>query len=518
MQVWPFLLLTIGLMVGVGYLIANTEKSIVMQNWPQMRCSVPILFAASFFKPPGDKRSSGQFAMDNFEFCMKSLVHEVMEIVMAPLFAIFGKHLSMTEVMTDTMNGVRKIMHTIYEAFLSFLDPFLKKFESTAYQIGIVTQRMRMAFQRVNAMMLGLLFSGLSIIRGFMNAIDFVIKVVMIIVAIMVALIIILFFVLFPFIPLILSVLAAVVAVAVGSVAATAASSQGAFCFPETADVVMQDGTRRPIAEVRVGDVLSGGATVEATLVFDGKGSPLWELEGIWVAGSHRVRHAALGWPLVEHDPRARPTGIERPVLYCLTTTDRKIPIYSPAREGIVWFRDWEELEDGDSEKEWDQLVLSLLNGAVYPRVHSHAHDGLEDHLLGKGVFVITANGARPLAEIRMGDVVLNQHFEGTRVIGVVEGQIGCGMGAEAGTDSEGVARWWSGCLVRMGALWERMPATPGICGAYGRHLITESGTFLVIAPESGALAAVRDYTEVGMDRIHLTYPFVEERIRTSPL
>lgn len=511
MQVWPFLVLTIGLLVGVGYLVANTEKSVVMQNWPQMRCTPPILFAGSFFKPSNDKRSAGEFAMDNFEFCMKSLVDDVMAVVMAPLFAIFGKHASMAEMMTETMNAIRKIMHAIYEAFLSFIEPFLKKFESVAYQVGIVTQRLRMVFQRVNAMMLGMLFSGLSIVRGFMNTIDFVIKVVMIIVGIMVALIILLFFILFPFIPLIVAVLTAVVAVAVGSVAAVAASSMGTFkCFPGSALVVLQGGVQRPAAEVRVGDVLVGGGKVEATMVLDGKGEALWDLEGVLVAGSHRVAHPELGWPLVEKDPRAKRTAIETPFLYCFTTSDRKIPVFSPTLGREVWFRDWEEIDCGDKDTEaaWDRLVQFVLNG------HFTDTEGLDDHLLGQRVQVITPSGARAIEEIRIGDVVVGEGLRPTRVIGVVRGQIGC----EGAAPPVAGSRWWSGCLARHDdwPAWERVRQSPHIAGAHGRHLFTESGTFLVIAPDTGKLTAVRDYTEVGAEGLPHTYTFIEERIRGS--
>ncbi len=494
-------------------MIANTEKSVVMQNWPQMRCSAPVMFAASFFKPPDDTRTSNQFAMDNFEFCMKSLVEEVVAIVMSPLFAIFGKQVSMTSVMTDGMNGVRKIMHDIYEAFLSFIEPFLQKFQAVAYQLGIVTQHMRMSFQRVNAMMLSMLFTGLTIVKGYMNAIDFVIKVVMIIIAIMVALIIILFFILFPFMPVILSVLAAIMAVAVGSVAAAAASSAGAFCFPPSAEVVLQDGQRRSVAELRTGDVLWGGGHVEATMVFDGKGSALWELDGILVAGSHRVRHAALGWPLVEQDPRAHPTYTEAPLLYCATTSDRKIPVYSPARDTVVWFRDWEELEDGDVQMEvdWNRLVMAILNNTP---LKSSIQEAADTHLLGRDVLVITATGARRIGSLRMGDFVLDDRMQPTRIVGIVEGQKG-----EEG-EATYVSRWWSGCIAwdDLHGSWERVPTTALHAYGRGRHLITESGTFCLIAPDTGKQTFVRDYTEVGIARLPLTYPFVEARIRDCPL
>jgi hypothetical protein len=522
MQIWPFLVVTIGLFAIAGYMVANTERAVIMQNWPQTRCSVPVLFAASFFKPDSDARSSGQFAMDNFEFCMKAVVHDVMEVVMAPLFAVFGKHVSMAEMMTDLMNGVRKIMATIYEAFLSFIDPFLKRYNATVGQINIITQHLRMSFHRINAMMMGMLFSGLSIIRGFQNMIDFVIKVVMIIVGIMVALIIILFFVLFPFIPVILSVLAVIVAVAVGPVAAAASSSAGAFCFPGTMLVALADGTACPIKDVKPGQILAGGGVVEATMMFDGQTTPLFVLDGIQVSGSHRVRHGLLGWPLVKDDPRARPISQRFDVLYCMTTSTRKIPMYSAEHNKVMWFRDWEELEAEDEEGEllWNQLVLKILNGTP---ISPYTTGMLDEHLLGPDVQVLTPGGRRRLADIQYGDEVISEDYTLCKVNGIVEGTMPAGtdVDADAGADAD-VGVWWSGCLVRRSLVgsWERIASADTASADLqkaGRHLMTTTGSFLILAPDTHKLTAVRDYTEVG-DRLPLTYSFIESRIRQAPL
>ena len=526
MQIWPFMVLTIGLLALAGYVVAHTEKAVIMQNWPQTRCSVAVLFAASFFKPSSDSRSGGQFAMDNFEFCMKSLVHDVMEVVMAPLFAVFGKHVSMAEVMTDLMNGVRKIMATIYEAFLSFIDPFLKRYNATVGQINIVTQHLRLSFQRVNAVMMGMLFSGLSIIRGFQNMIDFVIKVVMIIVGIMVAIIIILFFVLFPFIPLILTVLATITAVAVGSVAAAASSSAGAFCFPGTMQVALMDGTACNIKDVRPGQMLAGGGIVEATMMFDGHTTPLFVLDGIHVSGSHRVRHALLGWPLVKDDPRARPLAQRSDLLYCLTTSSRKIPMYSAEHGKTTWFRDWEELDTEDEQGEilWNQLVLNILNGTP---LCPYATEPLEEHLLSPDVKVLIPGGVRRLADIQYGDEVISGDYTLCKVNGIVEGI----TDTEGTADTASAGVWWSGCLVRRSLVgsWERIASaekggieSQAIASSAegqraGRHLMTTTGSFLILAPDTQKMVAVRDYTEVG-EHLPLTYSFIESRIRQTPL
>ena len=528
MQLWPFLVVTIGLFALIGYVIANTERAVIMQNWAQTRCSVPILFAASFFKPASDVRSGGQFAMDNFEFCMKTVVQDVMEIVMAPLFAVFGKHVSMAEVMTDLMNGVRKIMATIYEAFLSFIEPFLLKYNATVGQINIVTQHLRLSFQRVNAMMMGMLYTGLSIVRGFENMIDFIIKIVMIIVGIMVALIIILFFILFPFIPLILTVLSTIVAVAIGSVAATASSSAGAFCFPATMPVALADGSVCPIGDLKPGQRLAGGGYVTSTMIFDGRTTPLYVLDGIQVSGSHRVRHGALGWPLVKDDPRATPLSQRLDQLHCLTTSNRKIPMFSVQHNKIVWFRDWEEMDEDDEEGEmlWNQLVLGILNGTP---ISPYSVDTIDEHLLGPDVQVITPGGKRRLADIQYGEEIVSDDFTICKVNGIVEGILGIADAdaeadaeAGAGATAEAVGNWWSGCLVRRSptSIWERLRNTHVVSHDMqkkGRHLMTTTGSFLIVAPDTQKLIAVRDYTEVG-SRLPLTYPFIESRIQNSPL
>ena len=79
------------------------------------------MFAASYFKPDEDPRTPGEFATDNFSFCMKGLVHEVMEVVMAPFMEVFSGQASSTGVVTEMMNGIREIITVMYNAFLSFI-------------------------------------------------------------------------------------------------------------------------------------------------------------------------------------------------------------------------------------------------------------------------------------------------------------------------------------------------------------------------------------------------------------
>jgi hypothetical protein len=213
MIVWPFITITLGLTFLLGYAITQIESDKIMKNWENRRCEIPIMTMAGQFKPSEDPRTSGKFASDNFSYCMDKIVKDVTYNVLTPILSVFGQQGYVAGTIGEVMNSVRYILRVMYEQFLSYISGFLQKYNIIAQQVRTVTLHLKQAFQRVNSIILSLVFAGLSIIRGIMNSVDFVIKVVIIILAILVALIFILFFAMFPFIPLILSVIVAKVIV-----------------------------------------------------------------------------------------------------------------------------------------------------------------------------------------------------------------------------------------------------------------------------------------------------------------
>ena len=504
-EVLPFIGLTVAMIVATGFTLSYMERSVVMNNWPEMRCNVLVMFAAYYFKPPQDSRSEAQFAADNFQFCMKSMVHEVTEAAMMPLQEIFGKHATISGSMTDMLNGIREIIATIYNAFLSFIEPFLKRFENVTYQLGITTQHMKAAFQRVNAMALSMVFSGLSIIKGFQNAIDFIIKVVMIILTVLVVLVILLFFILFPFIPIILSVIAVIVATASASVAAAAGGMQGTFCFTPDTLVVLETGDLKPISKVVLGDRLTPmGGTVTGILRLNGQGEPLFDLRGIRVSGSHLVKGASGEWHSVEEDDRAVPTSDTTPVLYCLNTTTHVIPVMTPDKKEAILFRDWEEMEEDDEEahRGWAALVSDLLGG-VDEEEGGHGTFSLMD---ATNIVFTKSRGIQTVNDVVLGDEVLVSGETWSRVTGLVEGVV-------TGQEKKG---WMASCIEARGTSrvpWKRVTTLEkGGEPVCGKHLITDRGMFRIVS--SAGYSIVRDFTEVGSDKLAETYSFVASSLR----
>ena len=485
--IWPVIMITIGFFGYIGYLLASMERPAIMSNWNSTRCSILVMFAASYFKPDDDPRTPGEFSTDNFSFCMKSIVHDVMEVVMAPFMDVFSGQASSTNVITEMMNGIREIITAMYDAFLSFIEPFLLKFTAITYQIGIKMQHLRAAFRRANAVALSTIFTGLSFIRGIQNAIDLVIKVVMIILIILVVLVILLFFILFPFIPIILAVIAVIVAVATASVAASAGGMNGTFCFDPSTKVQLESGGAVAISDLTLGTRLKSTGrgpvtTVTDIMKLDGSTSPLYSLNGILVSGSHLVRGPKGTWIPVSDDPRALSSGYTIPVLYCLNTSTHTIPVLDKGGE-TVWFRDWEEMEEGDgaAHKEWDDFVSTLLGNPIGVSKGSS--------LIDPGLQVLSMNrGLLRIDEVKMGDT-LYLDYEGhgsTRVIGLVQG---LGPGS---------------CIAKTVEGWMRT----SLSGKGSHHLITDTGLLRIVYSTGDALI-VRDMTETGIDQIHKTYDFV---------
>jgi hypothetical protein len=102
------------------------------------------------------------------------------------------------------------------------------------------------------------------------------------------------------------------------------------------------------------------------------------------------------------------------------------------------------------------------------------------------------------LDQVRIGDLIESEQGV-TRVLGLVKGHI---EGASSGL-------WTASCIKKEGYKWIRCSTVKeGTDLLEGLHLITESGVFQVYKGD-----LFRDFTEVGIHRIHETYPYVASRL-----
>lgn len=485
--------------MGLGLLIADVEMSKIRGNWDERRCDIPVMAVAGRFKPADDPRTPSQFAKDNFSFCTEKLAQTAMDVAMAPVSAVMNQQAEVAGGITYSLTRIRTLIAKVYESFMTYISGFFKRYQHVIYEVSRVVQHLKLAFGRVSAMAMSMIFTGLTMVKGMMNTIDFAIRVVVILLGIIVALLIILFFILFPFIPFFLTLIVGLMAVVAGTTAGSLEAYREAFCFAGGTLVAMGDGRSIPIREIRVGDVLATGA-VTAVMRLDGSKTPLYDLEGIRVSGSHLVAAAdgSAKYHAVAVDKRAVATGACEAELYCLNTAGRVIPVVA-ATDRLILFRDWEEMDAGDISGQygWTYTVLSMLNADVTAKRWPATVAPAATPLMARDTLIPTRTGVKRAADIELGDLVGDMGADGqityTEVIGVVDG-----------TAPEGTQQ-----IMADRGEWVRVAAA-GLNRGCG--IFTQSGTHIV-AGRGGRLSHVRDFSEVGHAAIDATYSYVASRL-----
>jgi hypothetical protein len=520
---WPFFLLTFGLLFGLGLTIAGLERSSVMNNWSSRRCDLAVMAASVFFKPADDPRSSGQFATDNFDFCMKSFVDKFMTLLMTPVNTLFGKQANIAKTSVDTLNTVRSIATTLMNTFMEYIDSYYKKFNASVYEISRVIQYLRMAFRRANGMVMSMLYSGISMFRGLLNTVQFVIKVILIICSIMIAIIIILIFVLFPFIPMILAVLGAIVTTVMastmiisGSVADEASGDMSGFCFSENTQLLVKRNDKKTliiVKDIKIGDELEDGGKITAIILMNGTGVQLYNINDIIVSGSHLVKGIDGNWKCVADDERAKPVVNTSHILYCFNTTTNNIPIFSPMLQESIIFRDWEEISDNDKEgqKMWTYTILKMLNNDKNYNIWKDAIKSDSNlPLIGSKIKIKTAHGYKLVSEITIGDMIVDRMGKEQKVLGLVSSKI-------EGINEDGNNGKWHTELYELNDnIWIKGLANyeKGVESAIGMTIITETGELVIFDKVEGKDKIIRDFTEIGYKEIHKTYSMVISRLR----
>jgi hypothetical protein len=108
-------------------------------------------------------------------------------------------------------------------------------------------------------------------------------------------------------------------------------------CFSPETIVKLQDGRSVMMKDLKLGDVLINGSIVDAVMKIKNEDDQYYKLPGdILVTGTHYVRYGGK-YIRVKDVPGAKPTGTIDPVVYCLVTSDHKIPV------GEYTFWDWED-------------------------------------------------------------------------------------------------------------------------------------------------------------------------------
>lgn len=492
---WTLSLIVLGMTIGLGFLMTLTDIQGVKENWKDRRCELDIMLTAFLYKSTSDTRSTTEFMNENFDFCMRKSIREFVQAMIAPLIGLLGKEIDATQTLTEVMNGLREMKGTMMSSFQKLFDPIYQRFLKTGLAFSQNFQRFLSAMKRMGGIAVATLYLGMSLQVSIQNFVDFVVKVVLIMMGIIAGLFVIMFFGFIPFIALLITTVAVL---AEGGYDTGGLGS--VFCFDPKTRVRLQTGKEKLLEQISLGDVLEDGGTVEGILQTVTGDEQIYSVNGILVSGSHLIwSESEEEWIPVSELPTAVPVLAKPKKLLCLRTSTRNIVLRDRFNTVHV-FRDWEELplnvEGADSF--WNYLVSKLLQQKKQSPVPK------EDPLIGPRCLVRFPTGEKvPICQVRIGDTVYSEKGF-TQVIGLYEGR-GVLPSPFALSD---------GCWIETDkGEWGHPPSLSGEVQR-GFHLVTQSGTVWIQSENHSGF--LRDFTEVGLDNLPLTYSFTHALLKKS--
>ena len=336
----PTILVIAGPLIVVGvilynYAYANLDE--VKKDWVKYRCN-PL------YMPFAGMMSTDVSTYENFQFCTTSMASEIMGRALDPVHMMFSAFVSVLQPILGQLDSFRGMITGLQNFVTSFVSQTFAKIgnvfgtflslmsrvrDLTSRIVGSATYTVVIASTAVN-----LIESTFSMIRSMLSSV----------VALIFGLAIVILFV-FP--PLLFVMIPIGVAIGVSY-----------ECFGPQTPIDLADGRTIPLNRVRVGDVLSNGASVTATMRFATQPSTdLYMYKNTLVTGNHLVREST--WKYVRNSKLSKKyEGVLPDEVICLNTSNHEICI-----DGVT-FADYEEV---DSEAP-DYVALNptdILEGGI---------------------------------------------------------------------------------------------------------------------------------------------------------
>jgi hypothetical protein len=482
-------------LLAISMTAANRQT--IMANWRERRCELPIVLSAALYKPADYNGSALQFSGDNFNFCMSNFAQMSLRTATKPAADVMQKQVNSVETVGQLQNSVRNMMGNLYKDFASIIDQFYNRYRAGQGQALRIFQYLKSATSRMDGIMGAAQYITATVLTGILNLFDLVFWIVFAISMILIVLYMIPFtkFLVLPFMFIITPTSWAGILFGYQRFWAPYLI----FCFAENTSIVLQDGSLTAVQNLVAGQTLWDGNVVEGMFVFDGSKTPLYNLDGTLVSGTHLVYHEASGTYMeVASHPDAILTEITSEKVYCPITSKRHV--FTKGESGrVVRFCDWEEVSTDAASEAWARKVHEVLKiqGSIDIQDMPAGFDG-------NSVEVYTNSAIwKKISEISIGDRIFDgtlNNNKWTQVLGIVKRQGLC-KGISAGT-------WYMSDNDNWKQLYETSDEKNNK-DIY--HLITNSGTFTVMY--DGKKIRVRDATEVGIENLRSLTPTVLQEL-----
>lgn len=327
----------------------------IKNNWAEERCSPMIMPFASIF---------GYNTKENFEFCMGKIFNTHSMPFFGSIGTMFSHFTGLLHSIFDSISSLRNIIASLGGGINVIFQEFTERISNFFFKLRLSAIHIKTLIGRMYAIMFSVMYMGMSAITGvttFTNTF------------------------LFSFLNI--------------------------FCFPANTLINVEGKGLIPIKDIQIGDTLEPtNSKVTATFRFFSKGQPMVKLGSVIVSTNHYVYHNGQSIKAGNHpDAIQIDNWNSDDPLYCLNTSDNKIPIDN------LLFLDYDETSDGD--KDTMNLIQNRINATNINNDFKFKEYCAAIH---EDTVIKTINGNKKAKDIIIGDKLVT----GGEVVGLIRREV----------------------------------------------------------------------------------------------
>jgi hypothetical protein len=357
-------ILTGVLAIGLYVILQIADYVEIRRNWPIYRCQPSISPFAKFY---------GYDPTETLNFCIGQAVKEHSGAIIKPLYTGIEEVGAVVEDVFGVVSSVEGDIKGLLSGFINFAENFISSFRLVGVRIRMSLIMVKEIFQRVFGIFIAFVYSAIAALTFGEN--------------------------------LVCNPLTTFV----GNLA-----GMDLCCFAPGTLIRMEDGSVRPIDDLAIGNVVTGGGRITSFYLFDGAAGcdGMVSIRGVHVSGNHAVRGPGGNWIRADEYPEALPMP-RLPYIYCLGTSTNIIPVV--AAGGDLFFTDYEESSDPtviEAAQAAAEAALNRSSAAIGPTVpdYSLGIDPTALVQLDTGAWV-------PLSTVPLGATL----HGGAKVIGLID-------------------------------------------------------------------------------------------------
>ena len=336
-----------------GYFWITSKTEDLKKNWVKSRCDPRVLPFAGYINREGSGLGVIEYTIQNFYGCTNNILKHISGFYLKPINTIIEiiqtslkEFVSIIEDIRGVFLKIRKytsnIVKQIYASIVALMLPIIE-----------LMIRIKIIFDKSVGSLITGLYTALSLYLNMKSAMTFVINHVIDILWISFGILVALLWLPFGWevaavgmaiytVQLALTIvfqifMSKVFQISTGDLPGTPT------CFDKDTEILLKNGKKKNISNIKNGDELIDGGIVTATFISATRDQMIYNLDGILVTGEHKVYHNNLGLIKIKNHPDSiLVEDYRKELLYCINTTTKNIPIKN------YIFTDWDELDNFD--------------------------------------------------------------------------------------------------------------------------------------------------------------------------